>query len=207
MRNHDEKVTDIIRSVLPSTARNDARNTRKHIHRAERRSINAALQRGDNEPLARDSRDDFAELVADRRGADKTAPLVRWALHHARTSPKLCGASLDEQVDYFRQLLPDNTIGRHALSHIALPLELAHPDSTWRWSGRFYRPLPDRGAPIEPLVRVLYEAGYHRELNHRLKTVGLLTLAGVADIERFAGATDRSARSVIRRLCAEVHLS
>jgi hypothetical protein len=46
------------------------------------------------------------------------APLVRWALHHARTDPSLRSSTAD-RLDHFRQLLPGTTIGRHALSHIA----------------------------------------------------------------------------------------
>jgi hypothetical protein len=36
MRNHDEKVKDISRSVLPSTGRKGARDTRRIIHKRQR---------------------------------------------------------------------------------------------------------------------------------------------------------------------------
>jgi hypothetical protein len=80
----------------------------------------------------------------------------------------LRNASTAERLDHFRRLLPDTTIGRHALSHLVGPLDrLVHHHGPRR------RP----AAPsIAPTVRALYEAGYHSELNKRLK-VRLLTIA------------------------------
>jgi hypothetical protein len=79
VQNHDEKVTDIIRSVLPSTARCDTRATRRSIHRAARRKVNAALRAGDSDAFV-DVRGAIEEMVWDRRAVDKVARLMRWAL-------------------------------------------------------------------------------------------------------------------------------
>ncbi len=152
MQNHDEKITDIIRSVLPSTARCDTRATRRSIHRAARRKVNAALRAGDSDAFV-DVRGAIEEMVWDRRSADKVAPLVRWALHHVRHDARLRDAESAERLDHFRQLLPDNTIGRHALSHIAWPLERLDAQP---------RQFPERSLGTAALVRALYEAGYHR---------------------------------------------
>lgn len=75
--------------------------------------------------------------------------------------------------DHFRQLLPNNTIGRHALSHIAWPLERL--DSPPR---QFHD-----GPSCISVVRAMYEAGYHGELNTRLKIQQLPFLDGAHDIE------------------------
>lgn len=118
MQNHDEKITDVIRSVLPSTARRDARRTRQLIHRAAPRKVNVAMQSGHLDAVV-DIRGPIEDMVWDRRAADKVGPLVRWALHQVRHDPRLREAGFAERIDHFRQLLPNNTIGRHALSHIA----------------------------------------------------------------------------------------
>jgi len=134
-------------------------------------------------------------MVWDRRAADKTAPLVRWALHHVRHDPQLRDADLAERLDHFRQLVPDNTIGRHALSHIAWPLERL--DAAPRD--------PDRSSTDDAaLVRALVEIGYHRELNARLKIQQLPLLAGIHDLDRFAARSGTVTRTLVRKLAAEV---
>lgn len=199
MQNHDEKLTDIIWSVLPSSARHGVRATRRLIHRAERRTVRDRLRAGDD-VVVLDTRGAISEMVWDRRAADKVAPLVRWALHHVRADPVLRDASTAERLDHFRRLLPDTTIGRHALSHIAWPLErLEHQ----------HRPQPRRWrAPsIAPTVRALYETGYHGELNKRLKIRLLPTLAGIHDIDRFAEAAGQSTRAVVAALAIKTGLA
>jgi hypothetical protein len=137
------------------------------------------------------------EMVWDRRSADKVAPLVRWALHHVRHDARLRDAESAERLDHFRQLLPDNTIGRHALSHIAWPLERLDAQP---------REFPERSLGDAALVRALYEAGYHRELNARLKIQRLPLLTGAHDIDRFVSAASRTTTSIVERLASEVGL-
>jgi hypothetical protein len=195
VQNHDEKVTDMIRSVLPSTARRRARFIRRRIHRAERRTVKDRLRAGDDAAVV-DTRGAISDMVWDRRTADKVAPLVRWALHHVRTDPALRDTSTAERLAHFRQLLPDNTIGRHALSHIAWPLE--HLERSHHPRSRRWRP-----PSIAPTVRALYEAGYHGELNKRLKVRLLPTLAGIHDIDRFAETAGQAERAVVAALATE----
>lgn len=146
MRNHNEKVRDITRSVLPSTSRRSASHTRKLIHRAERRGVAAALRRGDDPIIIRSHRGDITEMVWERRGADKVAPLVRWALHRARTNPELRDASLDDQVEHFRQLLPDRpSDGTRSATSSGLSIASTRP-----------------ARPLVPLLPAAYAAGADR---------------------------------------------
>lgn len=165
------------------------------IHRAARRKVNAALRAGDIDAIV-DVRGAIEELVWDRRAADKVAPLVRWALHQIRHDPRLRDAEFAERLHHFRQLLPDNAIGRHALSHIAWPLERLDAEP---------RQFTER-SPCDVLVRALYEAGYHRELNARLRIQQLPLLTGVHDIDRFASAAGRATWSIVEALASEVGL-
>lgn len=195
MQNHDEKITDVIRSVLPSTARRDARRTRQLIHRAARRKVKVALRSGDVD-AGGDIRGPIEDMVWDRRASDKVGPLVRWALHQARHDPRLREARFGERIDHFRQLLPNNTIGRHALSHIAWPLEPLHAQP---------REVAD-GPSCMSAVRALYEAGYHGELNARLKIQQLPLLGGAHDIERFTARAGTATISIVGALASEVGL-
>lgn len=203
MHNHDQKLRDMARSVLSSTARRASRNTRRAIHRAERRAAAAALTRG-GDPT-RDWRGPVADMVSDRRAADKVAPLIRWALHRVREDHELRSAPLHVQIEYFRMLLPDTTIGRHAVGHIADALEYQHPDPPYRWYRLFASHQRERTS-IEPTLQRLYEAGYHRELNKRLKMARLPLLGGVGDIPAFARDADRETRRLVLDLASVVRI-
>jgi hypothetical protein len=87
VRNHDEKITDVIRSVLPSTARRDARRTRQLIHRAARRKVHVAFRAGDIDsfvdilhahPAARDWKalEEPLEVGPDMQRAGACAPAL-----------------------------------------------------------------------------------------------------------------------------------
>jgi hypothetical protein len=196
VQNHDEEVTDMIRSVLPSTARQGVRATRRLVHPAERRTVKNRLRAGDGVVVVRGA---ISDMIWDRRAADKAAQLVRWAPHQVCAHPVLRDASTAERLEQFRRLLPDTTIGRHALSHIAWPLERLehqHRLQPHRW----------RAPSIAPTVRALYEAGYHGELNKRLKSRLLPTLAGIHDIDRFAEAAGQSTRAVVAAFATETGL-
>jgi hypothetical protein len=52
VRNHDQKVRDMTRSVLPSTARRAARLNRRHIHHTERQTVAAQLRLGRRSAVA-----------------------------------------------------------------------------------------------------------------------------------------------------------
>ena len=129
MRNHNEKAKDMAESVLPSKARHRSRKERRTIHESERARAKQAISRYLARPDLGDeiidahvgrgiSKSDMAEMVWERRSADKIGSLVRWALRRVETDSRLSNACVAEQVEYFRRLMPDNLIGRHAVSHI-----------------------------------------------------------------------------------------
>ena len=139
------------------------------------------------------------------RWSRTAAPPTRWrpssAGRSTTSAPIRRCATLapPERLDRFRQLLPDTTIGRHALSHIAWQLEQVE---------RRGRPRPDRWRPpsLASTVHALYEAGYHAELNKRLKISRLPTLAGLHDIDLFAESAGTVTRAVVTALASEVGL-
>lgn len=105
MRNHNEKSRDMARSVLPSTARGTARQTRASIHRRERARLRTALHAlravGDPDDFDGDltwiARRDIGEMVDDRRSADKVGPLVTWAERRVERDPALAAASPEDR--------------------------------------------------------------------------------------------------------------
>ena len=177
MRNHDEKIKDMERSVLPSTGRKGARDNRRLIHQRQRARERVALveYRGaaDRESVTPDLCGavalELTEMVWQRRGMDKVGPLIRWAQATIAADPKLRTAPIPEQVAYFARLMPPTLIGRHAVSHIASALE-------WRarraGPGTGFRPGPGGGprtAETERRVRRILEAGLHGTLNSQLR--------------------------------------
>lgn len=72
------------------------------------------------------------EFVWERRAADKVGPLIRWAERVIAQSPELRRLTPAERLDHFRRVLPDDLIGRHAVSH--LEFVIVGPRYAW------YRP-------------------------------------------------------------------
>jgi hypothetical protein len=130
MRNHNEKIRDMARSVLPSSARKGARDNKAIIKHKNRHKVRQALREWRHEIDPYDY-EGFADhdyiygyagdqnikmAVNDRRGADKLS-VVHWAERLCAT--KLADLCEEERLEYFRKVMPDNLIGRHALGHIA----------------------------------------------------------------------------------------
>jgi hypothetical protein len=212
VRNHDQKIKDMAESVLPSTSRKAARERRRSLHHAERARVRTALHNWvgstDRADLdinpASTYRRDIGEIVNDRRAGDKVGPLVRWALRKAHTDPALLSCPQTEQVQAFRALLPDNLIGRHALSHIEAALHWRRERGQPSWSVRADRELDQ----LRSQVNVILEAGLHKELNRRIKDalsrqglqahpvsraslVPCRLLLGVHDVDDFAAHAHR----------------
>jgi hypothetical protein len=175
VRNHDHKIKDISRSVLPSTARKSARDNRKIIHKRLRARELAAVTayRQDTDPgsVTPDVRGtygpDITQMVRQRRSRDKVGPLIRWARATIAANPLLRSASKADQVAYFARMMPDTTIGRHAVQHIEQALE---------WHERRARYTASRPAgpgphvtDMERQLRQILEAGLHAALNARLR--------------------------------------
>jgi len=134
------KVRDMGRSVLPSTARKGAREEIRDAHHNARRRQNRILDELNpaacncDDPDAVDCPLCDADLiftnpqrkvkyaVRDRRGADKVAPLIRWA---DAQIPE--GTYPDEAHAMMKAMLPDGLIGDHAMTHLSGVLPERNP--------------------------------------------------------------------------------
>lgn len=136
------KQRDMIRSVLPSTSRTSARNDLRSIKQRNRSNIRKELRtiaKGIGSSDVIDNYDESAAdlnyypdteilyIVDDRRGADKVQPLMRWAPSQVKDARK------EDRLSKMYALLPDNTIGRHAVSHIqrVKEFEIIYPHNWW----------------------------------------------------------------------------
>lgn len=219
MRNHDLKIKDMSRSVLPSTGRKSARDNRRIIHRQQRARELAAVTayRRDGEPdsvtpdVCGTSGPDLTQMVWHRRGQDKVGPLVRWAEATIAADPVLRSAPRADQVAYFARLMPDTTIGRHAVQHIEQALEWHERRARYKAS-RSTAPGPHVAA-MERQLRQVLEAGLHATLNAGLRQLASTQetrprvtpmprrlLLGSHDIEAFAAKMARW--SAVRDLAA-----
>jgi hypothetical protein len=197
VRNHDEKIKDMSRSVLPSTWRVGARETRRAIHKRRRSRMRDALAvaRGVTPEINDTYRAEITQLVSTRRFSDKVGPLVRWARATVAADPALRQAPLEEQVAYFAHLMPPTLIGRHAVSHIAAELDWAHRAVCH--TCQVTKPV----APVaetERLVRQILAAGLHGTLNANLRTAHGRQ-AGLSD------GSGRQQRLMPRRLLLGAH--
>ena len=115
-----EKIREMLRSVLPSTARKSARDNKQLLHGQERQRTRQAIRTADFqdpenfdiEPPHIRKAHAIKEIVGERRGADKVGPLVRWAERLSRTLPP------QDIRSHFQALLPEGVIGEHALGHL-----------------------------------------------------------------------------------------
>ena len=172
MRNHHEKARDMARSVLPSTRRRGARQDRALAHARERSCLRARLHDlasfadpDDYEGnLTWEARREISSMVEERRAADKVAPLVRWAERTVERDPVLREAAYDERLAYFRRLLPEGLIGRHALVHLHWVLDDEPP-----WWLRRTLARPPTGPSYHEKVTAIVAAGRHGELNRRMR--------------------------------------
>lgn len=177
MRNHNQKSQDMAKSVLPSTRRKGARDDRVLIHKRERARVRAAAGKIRNR-ADHDDRDDadlyfrdkgaIRDMVSDRRSADKIAPLERWASRRVVMDPALRDQDWAGRMAVLRRAFPDNTIGRHALSHIEYAVGTP-PHDQFRYFARIGRGVDDRADGINAAVATILSAGAHGELNRRLK--------------------------------------
>jgi hypothetical protein len=109
---HD-KTRDMIRSILPSTSDAYARFAKASRKRAHRHAIRIEVRCEDHEETAANLLRDcyVADIVRDRRGADKLHHFMRWC--YAITE----GMSTEDALGYVRAILPASLIGDHAYGH------------------------------------------------------------------------------------------
>lgn len=182
MRNHDQKIKDIQRSVLPSTTGKYAREQRRIIHKQnrsrERDSFSAARQIF-NADIDADIHLDFDEgratrnmneMVWERRSRDKVGPLCNWAIRTVAADEKLRAAPLHEQIAFIAALMTKDLIGAHAVSHVhwALGREF-HPDRFRPWRTSYAVERAERRDRVSSDLRRILETGRHRKLNAELR--------------------------------------
>lgn len=148
MPTHGEaKIKDMCESILPSTRRKGAREDRKTVHRNTRRRVRR--WDGENEkfdPLY-DPTHKVREIMWDRRQGDKLGGFIRWATAITKDLP------LEKRLPHIKRLLPDNLIGRHAISHLVYLDHFAVPQDHEFW----LRPRSNRTTTEFPLAEKLYE--------------------------------------------------
>lgn len=171
MRNHDEKIKDMVESVLPSTRRKTARTERRTIHKRQR-----ARQRDVLRNISAEEDPDFHEgrrvaaihnMVWDRRAADNVGALCRWAAAVVERDPVLAAADWPTQKAWFAAILPADLIGQHALQHIEWAIG---PRATYSWMrGTPSRPIDEIRDEVARDVHRILDTGRHAELNIRLR--------------------------------------
>lgn len=185
VKNHDEKLRDIARSVLPSEARKAARDNLRAIKQKNRRSINRQLARIDSidiyyeDPRVEDLEfypdAEIGYAVGERRGADKLS-VMRWAEERTKqegiTDPH-------DRYNYAKQNLPKNLAGRHALTHIATidgfcdggirSFRGCDDHNPYRY--RSSKPRQERSFDdlVEHFTKLLAQPGQHQALNSMIK--------------------------------------
>lgn len=179
MRNHDQKNKDMCESVLPSTSRQNARELRRIAHGTNRAAERVALRgigRIDYEGRLSDAdvrrRGAVGEMVRDRRAADKISSLVRWARVTVQHDPKLRNAEREDVLGHFASLLPDNTIGRHAVQHIDYGLfghSFGHSVSWEEILERRAAAVKAERERFRVKVTALVRAGRHGDINREVR--------------------------------------
>lgn len=185
MRNHNEKQRDIARSVLPSKNRKTARSRAATIKRHNRRSTRNTLHVWakfddalDFEGFTHDTNrsthyDDIITMAMwERRNADKLGPIMHWAERTIAKNPEL-QEDFDVCRNYFKAILPDNTIGRHALGHLkdceGFPED---PRDIFRYG--YFRGNDQEEARNEALVAkceiIIATKGAHKRFNNDVKS-------------------------------------
>jgi hypothetical protein len=224
VRNHDQKIRDISRSVLPSTGRKAARDYRRTIHQQQRArelvAVTAYRRDADPESVTPDLRGTYAlhitYMVGERRGRDKVGPLIRWAKATIDADPRLRSAPRKDQVAHFARLMPDTTVGRHAVQHIEQALEWRERRARYNAS-RPAAPGP-HVAEMERQLRQILEHGLHSTLNAglgrladtqengpRAAPMPRRLLLGIHDIEAFTKKMARwpAVRDLVAALTAQ----
>ncbi len=177
MRNHGDKTKDMIESVLPSTARRQACERRRLIHKRARarQAVALAAVRATCDDTSVDFRDgrrrsELKWMVLDRRAADNVGALTRWAAAVVAADARLRDAPVHVQVAHFTAILPVDLIGRHAVQHIEWALTYLAQRSTWdgRRASSRNRAAKRQQALAEALRQVIAQ-GRHRDFNNVLR--------------------------------------
>ncbi|RKG91747.1 hypothetical protein [Corallococcus terminator] len=174
----DEKVRQMARSLLPSTGRKEARESRASVHRAarheSRRELATWLRAGDLDADVPDCAPwrgpEIRQVKCSRREGDKVNPFIRWATARTRELPR------EERLDHVRALLPPGIIGEHALEHLEQAPAFEDPLQAARRERRrqLYARKPggdwmDRGEQAQLLRALLLKPYGHATFNEFLR--------------------------------------
>lgn len=203
-----KKKKDMIKSALPSTRRKGARDDRRAIHKAARRQTRQSITTHNGLDVDRliDTVSDDADIRSypnhairdmmwERRNGDHLGALMRWAPHQVKH------LRLEDRLSYFKSILPDDTIGRHAASHIQWMDEFEvprpNPYTPYDWAERrakFERERRERDQFLLDSLAWICNNGFLKEYNRRRKTgefPQLRMLLGLHDIESFVKDNSR----------------
>lgn len=184
-----EKVRQMIRSLLPSTNRNGARNDKRAVKQAFRsknkrklRQVAAHSYEWDDDIWFENDARELRMVVQNRRNADKVGPFINWVTAKTKDMPQ------ENRKSYVRRLVPDNTIGQHALTHLprsgfdhptvdyvnSLPKVKRKYFYNYKTKKMELRPPKQRFLSFEEyqiLIRRVLERGYHKALNQAIEHV------------------------------------
>lgn len=168
---YQNKIRNMIRSILPSKARVSARKNKKFAHREHRRAIREALFQYNLEEADDDSGTTHqmktADLTltrktsynrSDRREADKVNHFVRWAKNKTQHL-----SDARSKYYYFVELIggKEGVIKEHAVSHFISPSDFAyealHGELFWLNGRKFYYlEEPQRSKSLRPIPKEIF---------------------------------------------------
>lgn len=185
MRNSEEKLKDISRSVLPATRR-AARKAKKELvttRRQNRRKVNEDLNQIRSYEDAMDNERELTyypnakinELVTERQLADNLGAIYSWAEHLLKT--KFRYLNNEQKYFAFKAMLPDSLQGRHALGHIRdkfFPSDTRFYFDSDKWHKEYEARVAATRKTLEDNLRKIINTGQDKKYNRILKeTVSL----------------------------------
>lgn len=202
----EEKVLEMTRTALRSSARKSAHEALASIKRGHRRKLNTHLRefrgateveaedewdegdfRPDTYPQARNDlsnsggwwSDTIAAAMWERRDADHLSSFVRWGVEITKHID-----DPEERYNYVKRLMPDTLAGRHALSHLtfAIGYDPDYPVRDYGWvRERRERERQERREFCDRVASIVDEYGLRKEVKRLFWRYGLLVPPDLAD--------------------------
>lgn len=171
----EEKVRQMVRSILPSTRAKAAREDKAKLNRKLRRTTRHALKQirseedwlEDNTDLWDDGQTERYMIVGMRRGADKISHFQKWAEHKAADIPD------GEKMDYIKSIIKGRgVIIEHAFTHLewldGFDKDLHRYSSRWRYRHKA-KPELSEDKIRATIQRILEDSWAHKKLNNIIK--------------------------------------